>query len=438
MNILYLYNATQTYTNTVYEHVAAFGKHSEFSSFYLHMDTFHPFTADLSAFDAVCIHYSIRLPFDQISESARRALSNFRGLKFLFIQDEYDHTCRAWHWIQQLDIRLVFTVVPDAGISRIYPPNEFPDTEFVSVLTGYVPETDQPPETSTPPSRRSLMIGYRGRPLPVRYGQLGFDKIEIGQKVKAYCDAHAIESDIAWTEESRIYGPSWGVFMASCRAMLGTESGSNVFDWDGNLVKDIARFKQQHPDTDDAFVYERFVSAKEIHGVMNQISPRVFEAISARTALVQFEGAYSGVIQAGTHFIALKRDASNIKEVIERVRDGAYLDALTTRAYDDIIASGAYSYKSFVKTVDGAIRARWASSARTGTPPLTRASHPDLAAHVDSVTRHPLRALPPSPASAVQGGLLFQQALRLWLRVPAKIRMPLQPRLQRLFGKGPQ
>jgi hypothetical protein len=438
LNILYLYNATQTYTNTVYEHVAAFGKHSEFDSYYLHMDTFNPFTADLSAFDAVCIHYSIRLPFDQFSESAERALRSFRGLKFLFIQDEYDHTCRAWHWIRELDIRLVFTVVPTAGIHRIYPPQEFPDTEFVSVLTGYVPEADELPQTKIPPSQRSLMIGYRGRPLSVRYGKLGFDKIEIGKKVKAYCDANGIPNDIAWTEESRIYGPNWSLFMSSCRAMLGTESGSNVFDWDGNLVKDIARFRQLHPDAADAFIYERFVCAKEIHGVMNQISPRVFEAIAARTALVQFEGTYSGVIKADKHFIALKRDASNIGEVVDRVKDGAYLDALTTRAYDDVIASGVYSYNAFVRTVDQAIRTRCASPARTGILPLTHASRPADAARVNAVTRSPLRAPPPTSTGAGQGKPAYPRALRIWAKVPAKIRIPLQPRLQRLFGKGTQ
>jgi spore maturation protein CgeB len=94
------------------------------------------------------------------------------------------------------------------------------------------------------------------------------------------------------------------------------------------------------------------VRSKEIDGIMNQVSPRVFEAIAARTVLVLFEGNYSGVVKAGEHFIPLKKDGSNLAEVVSLLQDGAYVDAMAERAYRDVIASGKYSYKSFVDLVD--------------------------------------------------------------------------------------
>lgn len=417
MNVLYLYNATQTYTNTVYEHLAAFGKHSAFRSRFLHVDPFGTFTADLRGFDAVCIHYSIRLPFDQIPTSLEAALSAFDGLKFLFIQDEYDHTWRAWHWIRRLDIRLVFTVVPTTGIARIYPPHEFPDTRFVNVLTGYVPEADAPPSTTLAPSQRSLMIGYRGRPLPVRYGQLGLDKVRIGEQVKAHCDALGMASDIAWGEESRIYGPRWNTFLTSCRATLGTESGSNVFDWDGTLVQKIEQFRLAHPEADDSHVYEHLVMAQELPGVMNQVSPRIFEAIAARTALVLFEGEYSGVVRPHEHFIPLKRDGSNLEEVTAKLQDGQHLDELTARAYADVIASGAYSYRSFVVCVENALMECLSAAPRESA--AARAHAPVS----EGITPQPIRAQPPAaPAIAPP-----QPQLRWpWLL----------PILQRIFRMG--
>lgn len=318
----------------------------------MHCDPACIFSADLRKFDAVCVHYSIRLPYDQLSQSTVEALSAFEGLKFLFIQDEYDHTYRAWHWITRVGFQLVFTVVPELGIERVYPPEKFRNTRFVTNLTGYVPMDGFNDESFEPPSQRKLMIGYRGRPLPVRYGRLGFEKVGIGKLVNTYCSGKGIACDIAWSEESRIYGPAWGRFMRSCRAMLGSESGSNVFDCEGSLDAKIDCFRQANPKASDYDIYEKVVRPLEIDGLMNQVSPRVFEAIAARTVLVLFEGDYSGVVRPDEHFIPLKKDGANLHEVFAKLNDENYIDTMAEQAYRDVIASGRYSYRSFVKMVD--------------------------------------------------------------------------------------
>src|SRR3954462_5583692 len=99
MNILYLYNATQTYTNTVFEHLSAFATYSKNRSFFGHLDPLYGIDVDFARFDAVVVHYSVRMPFDQIPESTADRLSRFAGTKAIFIQDEYDYTHRTWYWI---------------------------------------------------------------------------------------------------------------------------------------------------------------------------------------------------------------------------------------------------------------------------------------------------------------------------------------------------
>jgi hypothetical protein len=306
----------------------------------------------MSIFDAVCIHYSIRLPYNEISPHLLKDLQKFNGLKFLFIQDEYDNTYRAWSWIKKIKFQLIFTCVPDGMVQKIYPPEEFPDTRFISNLTGYVPLALCSKDSGHKTSMRSCVIGYRARPLPPRYGVLGFDKVLIGKLVRKYCDHRGISNDIAWDEGSRIYGAAWDDFLASCRAMLGSESGSNVFDWDGQLQSSIDAFKVNHPQASDLEVYQNVVKNLEIDGLMNQISPRIFEAIAARTVLVLFEGVYSGVIKANEHFIPLKKDGSNLAEVFEKLNDNEYVDRMVERAYSDVIEVGKYSYQTFVAMVD--------------------------------------------------------------------------------------
>lgn len=352
MNVLVLYNATQTYTNAVFEHLQAFGDYSGHRYFFFDVSPEAQLAIDLSRFDAVGVHFSLRLPFDQIPLPVVNELQDFRGLKFLFIQDEYDNTHHAWNWIQRLGFHIVFTVVPEQSVGRIYPPDRFPNTKFVSVLTGYVPISSETEDEFIPPSKRSLVVGYRGRKLPLRYGALGFEKVLIGQMVAKYCKQNSIPHDIAWDEESRIYGDKWYEFLCSCRSMLGTESGSNIFDWSGDIDALLLSYKKNHPYTSDKEIYQAILAPREIDGVMNQISPKIFEAIAARTVLVLFEGAYSGVLCPERHYISLKKDGSNIDHVFELLGDDDYVDRLVDTAFKDIISSRRYSYEKFVNDVD--------------------------------------------------------------------------------------
>ena len=436
MNVLILYNSTQTFTNTVYEHLACFGDHSSHRVFYSHADPVSELNVDLEVFDAVGIHFSIRLPFDQVSSSVLHALEAFNGLKFLFIQDEYDFPQRTWYWIRKIGVNLVFTVVPEAGIETVYPKAEFPYTRFVTNLTGYVPEKLPPTQELPPPSERTLMVGYRGRPLPIRYGQLGIEKIAIGQIVKTYCDQHDVRSDIAWSEQARIYGPKWYDFVVSCRSMLGSESGSNVFDWDGTLNSVIERYRNDNPRALDEDVYRDIVRPKEIDGLINQISPRVFEAIASRTVLVLFEGEYSEVIRAGEHFIALRKDGSNLDDVVRLLKNDPYVDAMADRAWRDVIVSGKYSFKAFVGMVEKEIQRSFSELGFRNKSNLQVVGHP-----LTPITTRPIQANPPQSLAdtishTVVGSQGARSALYLWGKLPEPLRLILKPRLKRLIRKG--
>lgn len=432
MNILYLYNSSQTYTNTVFDHLAALSTYSINRAFFMHADVHSSAAVDMSRFDAVCVHYSVRLPFDEFSPVISQALQTYNGTKFLFIQDEYDHTHRAWHWIKLLGFHLVFTVVPEAGIKRIYPPAEFPVTRFVTNLTGYVPPALPEAASVIPPSQRSLVIGYRGRPLPLRYGGLGFEKVAIGKMVREYCDQRGITSDIAWTEDARIYGPAWIEFMRSCRAMLGSESGSNAFDWDGGLQSRLDAFAARHPHATDIEIYEQVVKPVELDGVMNQVSPRIFEAIAARTVLVLFEGEYSGVVQPDLHFIPLKKDGSNLDDVFRKLEDSAYVDSMAERAYQHVIGGGQFSYSAFVAMVDDEVERAYRDLKANG---QIKGQPGSVESAPVSITAYPIRAsvsntkprLLPSLEWDVGILKICVPLVLMWSRVPEPVRVALGP-----------
>jgi hypothetical protein len=357
LNVLVLYDSFYRYVGTIRDYLQAFLYYSRHRFWFVNASNSAKCLFDLSKFDVVFIHYSVRLCLPQhIAKDFSDAVTRFGGLKLLCIQDEYDHVEMTRSWIKRLGIHVVFTCVPTRdGISIVYPSDQLPHTRFVSVLTGYVAESAMEIPFGRPLAERKVAIGYRGRALSFSYGDLGHEKLMIGQRAKQLCNERGVACDIEWTEDKRIYGRDWYRWLGSCRATLGSESGANVFDWDGTLRDRVNRAVTANPNLTYQQVRAKYLTAYEGQVRMGQVSPRIFEAIATRTALVLFEGDYSGVVQPDEHYIPLKKDFSNFDEVIAKLQDDQYIHDLTTRAYRDVIGSGKYSYRAFVEMIDNII-----------------------------------------------------------------------------------
>lgn len=354
MKILIIYDKFSTFTNAVLDHLNAFSHYSAHRCKFLHIG--HGFSdVVLNRFDVVVVHYSVRLPFGGINKKQIENLNKYRGVKVLFLQDEYDNTEKTRGVIAACDFNIVFTCVPKESIEEVYPKDRFSSTKFISCLTGYVSAESAQPKALRPLANRPIDIGYRGRRLPFWYGDLGQEKYLIAEGVKSLSQKSGLITDISCLDEDRIYGEEWIAFLTSCKTTLGTESGSNIFDFDGSIRSRIEAMQQRDPEISYEEVRNSMFGSHEEARIMNQISPRVFEAIQNGTALVLFEGRYSDVIEADKHYISLKKDLSNFDDVIQKVRDVEFLSQITQRAYRDVIASGRYSYKSFIASFDDAL-----------------------------------------------------------------------------------
>ena len=383
LNMAILYDDRSMHISTIREHVEAFRKYSRHTIYFVPVTGAWPLAADelrreidLSLFDVLVLHYSVRTSLvDHLSEAFALQIERHAGIKILFIQDEYDSTETTRRWMDRLRFDIVYTCVPAEGREYVYPSERFPDTSFIPTLTGYVPEDSGLDVFATPIRDRATLIGYRGRVLPHIYGWLGYEKFRIGADVRRLAEERQLPVDIETDDAKRIYGTGWYRFLGSVRATLGTESGSNVFDIDGSLPKAIKDLLDKSPGIAFEEVHRQLLASHEGHVKMNQVSPKIFEAIRLRTALVLFEGAYSGVVKPDLHFIPLRKDYANIDEVFSKLQDVDFLEALTERAYDDVIASGEYSYRRFVEGVDQDIDARAIRGARYelfATPVLAR------------------------------------------------------------------
>ena len=267
-------------------------------------------------------------------------------------------------WMERLRFDIVYTCVPPEGREYVYPSERFPDTEFIQTLTGYVPEDCDLNAFTMPMREREKLIGYRGRILPHIYGWLGYEKYRIGADVRRFAKERELPVDIETDDSMRIHGTDWYPVLG-----LGASDSRH-----GERIQRIRhRRKPAEGDRGPAGQVSRHFfrgGSSEVAG--GSRGPRHdepgfaedLEAIRLRTALVLFEGAYSGVVKPDLHYIPLRKDYSNIDEVFVKLQDVDFLEALTQRAYDDVIASGEYSYQRFVEDVDQDIDARAIRGAR--------------------------------------------------------------------------
>lgn len=376
LNVLMLHDDAFAHVKTIQEHLRAFSAHSRHNYFFFPtsdnpswkmFDDYvehWPEAWNFDLYDAVVWHYGMTaaLP-DFFSTIVGERLARYEGLKVLFIQDEYESTHVIWDWIRKAGIHLVMTCTPPLGREKVYPPEMHRGVEFIQTLTGFVPEDEGLDYFVTPIEQRETRIGYRGRILPYHYGSLGYDKFRIGEQVLRMAEERGVKVDIEVDDWKRIYGEDWYRFLGSVRATLGTESGSNVFDFDGTLKPHAMAAREAGVPFETYFA--EHLAHREGFIKMNQVSPKIFEAIRLRTALVCFEGEYSGVMQANEHYIPLATDFSNIDEVFKKLEDVAYLRALTDRAYRHVIESGRYTYRGFVQKFDDIIERRVLRQTRT-------------------------------------------------------------------------
>lgn len=477
LRVAVLYDTGSTHVRTITEHLEAFNRYSKHSITFIPASPIYwqhslnePFCfVDLSIFDAVVVHFSVRLSIrDHLEEGLAQALEKFHGLKLLFIQDEYEGTEIARSWMDRLKFDVVYTCVPQEGLEHVYPTYRFPATEFLPTLTGYVPEDAELERYSKLLSERKLLIGYRGRKLPAVYGELGYEKYRIGVEMKIITGMSGLPVDIEVDDTKRIYGSAWYEFLGSVRATLGTESGANVFDFDGSLRTEISRLTDENPEITFEEISAKVLASHEGQVQMNQISPKIFEAIRLRTALILFEGVYSGVVRPNEHYIPLKKDFSNIDEVLAKLNDDEYISKMTDRAYQDIVASGSYSYKAFVEGVDNDIERRLLrsnslrlmegplfivkedGSVKQALPALPYGltvgphplGHPMSLAEINSVLLGKNSGKIQSVANSVSGLFAFQSQIvyrvmrHIWHRVPFALRDKLLRFARRIFRQN--
>lgn len=352
LNVLLLCDYQENIAATVRDHIVALEKSSRHRWWRLSMLGDIPETLDLNRFDVVVVHYTLVACLDFfLSAASRKRLSEFKGLKAIFIQDEYRFVDRSTAAMREIGINILFTCTPSAEIPNVYPADKLPGVVIRNVLTGYVPA--ELLERRVPvTSERPIDIGYRGRNVPAWLGELGQEKIRIGTRMMREGPEKGLKVDISFREEDRLYGEDWINFVSRCKAMLGVESGSSVVDFTGEIQRNVELHLATKPDSSFEELRDLYFAKEDGKISFAQISPRCFESAALRTLMILYEGHYSGILKPWRHFVPLKKDHSNLDEVVAVLRDPARVNEIVECAYTEIARNPTWSFAQSVYDVD--------------------------------------------------------------------------------------
>jgi hypothetical protein len=273
-------------------------------------------------------------------------LADVGALKIAFAQDEYNHAHVLDDWLADLGIDVVFSLHGPEPRRLLYP-RLGTTARFEKCLTGYVDELEVSRNAAVvlPHERRRLDLAYRAQALPPRFGRLGQLKQTVAETVAPAASAAGLRVDVSTDLRDAVLGDRWFPFVASARAVLGSESGASAIDRRGELVA------AERPGLTFA-EFDAAMPAGWDGQLPGSVGPRHLEAAAARTCQVLVEGTYDGVLEPDVHYLPVRPDGSDVEAVVERLADRKLVEDTAARAYTDLVLSGRYGYAALVSQLE--------------------------------------------------------------------------------------
>jgi hypothetical protein len=267
-----------------------------------------------------------------IPNSLRRSLRFARGIKIFFVGNEYKLMPEKLALLDELRIDFACSQLPQASVEWLYSPCL--NVRAVS-LAHALDSARYQPKIET--ARRPLDIGVRAFEYPWYLGDR--ERAELIEYFLKAPRLRNFRTDISMDPSLRFAGEEWAEFLNRCRATISTEAGATFLQRDDRLRNAVNAYQNSYPHARYEEVFERFFKDGVPDSVSGKcLSSRHMEAIGTRTAQIMFPGLFNGILKPDLHYIALKRDYSNLESVLDRLEDISYLEKMTAETLEYCLA----------------------------------------------------------------------------------------------------
>lgn len=354
------YEVTKNDRNTIKEHMQCFEKYTD--SFVVYLNMYEPQLEELFEleYDLIVFHYTFLSQKWLGDEHFREVVDlnpnvrNLRGYKVALPQDEYVYSEVLCRFFKECQIDAIYTLCYPEDFDKVYPKEKTGVDTVVHTLAGYLDEDARDKIANRfykPHKERSIDIGYRARKLPFWLGTQGTLKWKITEEFDKALEGTKLNYNISNDERDVFIGLDWYRFLADSRVILGSLGGASLHDPNGEVRLRVESYVAENPTASFEEVERECFPGLDNNLKYHTSSPRHFEACITKTCQVLVEGNYFNKMQPGRHYIELKRDFSNIDEVIEKIKDKELCELIAENAYREIAMDSELTYRAFAEEI---------------------------------------------------------------------------------------
>jgi len=266
-------------------------------------------------------------------------LARVRGPRIFFLNNEFRALGLKTQMAESLGARTLITQLNNDDAELLY--QSLWSHRILSLPYGYNPDVFKP---TLPAKERVIDIGFRGDYYPIYVGHddraLLLD--DFSAKVKDHPD---LQTDIQVGQ--RLDRLEWAQYLNQCRSLIGHEAGSNCLESDENTrhFLNAQNRRLSHENFRQLIVTMRETGVFDPPPSGRIAAPRNFEAMGTKTVQILLPGRYNDMLEAGTHYIELQRDFSNLETVLEMLFDNSTYTKIVERAYSDALAHHTYEQR---------------------------------------------------------------------------------------------
>jgi len=341
--------------NTINEFLYSFERYADEECYYLNAAYGIPQYVTRINFDLIIFQntfFSFRWHYTSAPKN-NHIFKDLKGYKIALPQDECLNTDSLCDFFQQSGVKTVFTCVPQQEWQRVYPRGKSGLQHYFTVFAGYIDELalNKWSKLSLHHGARSIDVGYRARQSPFWLGRHGILKWQLTEQFMNTAVNYNLKLDLSNNESDAFHGDQWYEFLGNCRVVLGCEGGASLLDVDGRVKIKTEEYVLKHPQATFEEVESACFPGLDGNFKFFTLSPRHFEACITRTCQALVEGEYGGIFKPGVHYIEIKKDWSNMDDVMEQIMDVDFCERIADNAYRDIVEPGIYTYRNFVRGV---------------------------------------------------------------------------------------
>lgn len=248
--------------------------------------------------------------------------------KAYLIANEYKLMPEKMAFCDALDVSLLISQTRCAAVHDLY-------RERLGCIVEWIPCAGLDSalfRMEAPRSSRPIDIGYRAADAPPYLGHN--ERRDLADYFTTHAERLGMTVDISLDPDRRFTEVEWAAFLNHCKGQLGSESGGDYFELTDATRRKVNAYLSERPGATFGEIFERFFKGYPDPIPIRVLSGRNVEAAGTKTVQLLFEGHYDGYYEPDVHYIALKKDFSNIDDVMAKFRDQALCQALTDRAYD--------------------------------------------------------------------------------------------------------